>query len=176
MECKRRSDDIQITESCAFTERLCAASTYLDHIKQSTSLSDDDKKQLIVEFNEDLYRSVLDDVTHFVKEHEGDIKRVHSEWTELYGFAKCSVSECVQTERHYGGGRRYRKRERESEEEDALYAFYESLYDRVHHYIFHLYDVGLRADAASLSLSQQRDDEKEPQNEEVTVDEVFAVE
>jgi len=139
-------------------------------------LNENEKKSLFVEFNEESYGSLLDDIAHFVKVHDVDIERVQSEWTELYGFAKCSVSECAATERHHGGGRRDRKRERESEEEDALYAFYESAYDRMHHFIFHLYDLGLRVDAASLNLNQERDDEKEAESKGVTVDKLFAAE
>ena len=113
-------------------------------------MDDDAKRALFLEFNEEVYRSVLDDTAHFIKEHEDDLERVRKEWTERYGLPKCSVSECAQTERHYGRGREDRKRESVGEEEDALYAFYESLYDRIHHYIFHLFDVGLRVEASSL--------------------------
>ena len=134
------------------------------------------KRALFLEFNEEVYRSVLDDTAHFIKEHGDDIERVHGEWTELYGLPKCTVSECAQTERHYGRGRRDRKRESVGEEEDALYAFYESLYDRVHHFIFHLFEVGLRVDASSLSVGGGGGDEKEPESEGVAVDKLFAAE
>ena len=160
-----KSGDIPITERCSRLTRLCAALRYIEALRASTKLDEASRKELAVDFSENVYGSVLDDVAHFVKEHDGDIQRVHSEWTELYGFAKCSVSDCVQTERHYGGGRRDRKRERESKEESALHAFYESVYDRVHHYIFHLYEVGLRVDVESLNFNGNRGDEKEVENE-----------
>ena len=110
-----KSDDIPITERCSRLTRLCAATSYWNHIRDSAQFSEDEKRSLIVEFNENVYRSILDDVAHFVKEHDGDIQRVHSEWTELYGFAKCSVSESAETERHHeeeGGIERGRERVR----------------------------------------------------------------
>ena len=78
--------------------------------------------------------------------------------------------------RHYGRGREDRKRESVGEEEDALYAFYESLYDRIHHYIFHLFEVGLRVEASSLTQSEGGGDEKEAESEGVAVDQWFAAE
>ncbi len=143
-------DDTPVTERCAHSLRLCTASMYFEALRTSSKMDEAAKRALFVEFNEEVYRLVLDDAAHFIKEHEDDIGRVHGEWTERYGLPKCSVSDCAQTERHYGRGRRDRKRESVGEEEDALYAFYESLYDRIHHYIFHLFDVGLRVEASSL--------------------------
>lgn len=138
-------------------------------------MDEDAKRSLFLEFNETVYQSMIDDVTHFIKEHERDIDRVHSEWTEHYGFPNCSVSECAQTQRHYGGGRRDKKKENENDaNDDALYYFYESLYDRLHFYIFHLFDVGMRVNASSLGLSGDGDDEKETEIGGVTVDKGFA--
>ena len=65
---------------------------------------------------------------------------------------------------------------RKEEEEEALYAFYESVYDRIHHYIFHLFDIGLRVEASSLTLSEGGGDEKETESEGVAVDKLFAAE
>ena len=175
-ECLRSPDDSPITERCAYTLRLCTASMYLEALRTSSKMKEDAKKALFTEFNEEVYRLVLDDTAHFTKEHGDDIERVHREWTERYGLPKCSVSDCAQTERHYGRGRRDRKRESDGEEEDALYAFYESLYDRIHHYIFHLFKVGLRVEASSLTQSEGGGDEKEAESEGVAVDQWFAAE
>ena len=102
---------------------------YFHALKSSTSLNEEEKKALLVEFNEDIYQSVLDDTAHFIKVHENNIEKVHTEWTEHYGLPKCSVSECPHTARHYGRERREKKFE--GERQDELYAFYESLFDRV---------------------------------------------
>ena len=170
-KCSRHSDHIPITEQCAHTLRLCTASRYVDAI-MSSKLDEDMKRTLFVEFNEVVYDSVLEDTTHFVAEHSNDIQRVHDEWTQRYGMKKCSVSECTKTARHYGRGRR----EQQSKGQDAVHSFYRSLYDRVHHYIFHLFDIGLRVDMSSFALNAGGDDEKERESKGVTVDEFFAAE
>ena len=175
-ECSRSPDDIPITERCSALKRLCTANLYFDALSTSKSVDETMKRALFVEFNEVVYGSFLEDTVHLVKEHDGDIRQIHAEWTERYGVPKCTVSDCTKTARHYGRGRRDRKRESESEEEDALYAFYESLLDRVHHFVAHLFEIGLRVEASSLTLSEGGGDEKEAESEGVAVDKLFAAE
>ena len=69
-------------------------------------------------------------------------------------------------------------KERENKSQDAVYSFYESLYDRVHHFIFHLFDIGMRVDAASLTVDKggNEDDEKQTDSTGNEVDELFAAE
>ena len=172
--CDRYSDDIPITESCSHSLRICKAMRYFHGLRTSTTLDEEEKKELFVEFNQNIYPSLLDDIIHFVKEHENDIERVHREWTEIYGLPKCTVSECVQTARHYERRRRERKRECNNNDEDAVYNFYENEMDRVHFYIFHLFDVGMRVNTKSLILSEDEDDEKKVGSVGVTVDKLFA--
>ncbi len=174
---QKKDDGALITELCSHCKRLCAASRYYD-VLSGSKMDEEKKKALLVEFMETVYRSVLDDTAHFIKEHSEDLQQVWSEWTEQYGFAKCSVSHCAKTARHYGRGRRDRKKERESgKEEDALYAFYESLFDRFHNYLAHLFQIGLRVDTASLTATESKGgDEKEGDLEGQTVDTLFAAE
>lgn len=71
-DCQSNSDDIPITESCTFTKRLCTASMYLHALKSSTTLSEEERNSLFVQFNEDIYQSLLDDTAHFSKQQETD--------------------------------------------------------------------------------------------------------
>ena len=155
---KPQNDNDIITELCTHCKRLCAASKYYD-VLCAAKLSEEERKALLVEFMDTVYESVLDDTAHFIKEHEGDLQQVWKEWTERYGFAKCSVSKCAKTARHYGRGRRNGKNEKESENEDGTYTFYQSIFDRFHNYLAHLYQIGLRVD--TKSLVKNGDDEKE---------------
>lgn len=166
-ECTPHSDDVPITERCSYTKRLCTASMYFGVVSQSTTLSDEDKASLLVQFNEEAYQSMLEDTNHFIKEHENDISKVQKEWIELYGFPKCTVSECAQTARHYQRGETDTRQKTADTHDDALYAFYQSLYDRLHHYIFHLFEVGMRVDASLLTSTKLHD---------VAADEQFAAE
>ena len=102
-ECNRSPDDIPITERCIALKRLCTASLCFAHCKRlcaaskyydalcGAKMDEEDKKALLVEFMETVYHSVLDDTAHFIEEHAGDLQQVWKEWTERYGFAKCTT-------------------------------------------------------------------------------------
>ena len=175
-ECiKPKNDNDIITELCTHCKRLCVASKYYD-VLCTAKLDEEERKALLVEFMETVYESVLDDTAHFIKEHEGDLQRVWNEWTERYGFAKCSVSKCAKTARHYGRGRRNGNgRKNGGNEEDGRYTFYQSLFDRFHNYLAHLYQIGLRVDTASL-IKSEGDGKEDEELGGVTVDTAFAAE
>ena len=174
-DCNESPDDIPITERCSALKRLCTASLYFDAMN-SAKLEDGERRTLWVEFNEEVYQNVVEDTIHLVQKHDGDIQRIQREWTERYGLPKCTVSECTKTARHYGRERRERKKERNNGEEDALYAFHQSLHDRVHHFLFHLFDIGMRVETPSMAQGAEDEEQKEANLEGVAVDKCFAAE
>ena len=124
------------TAGCSHLQRLCAALKFWDLVS-SSKLSQERKETLLVEFNEEIYHSVVNDTVHLTKVHEGDLEAIYGEWVENHGFPNCTVSDCVKTARHYGRGRRERAEEKDGAAEgDALYLFYEAQCDRVHNYVF----------------------------------------
>ena len=176
MECRRTPDNLPLTERCSSLMRLCTASKYIDAVTAS-KLDEEDQRALMIEFNEEAYNMVLDDTIHLVNVHSDNIKLIQSEWIKNFGFPPCSVANCVRTTRHYGRGRREKMNEMIGDGKvDPIYDFYRSLYDRVHHFVWHLYDIGLRVDVNSLGLNVGGDDEKEGDMKGVTVDQVFAAE
>ena len=162
-----------ITELCSNCKRLCVASKYYDMLC-ATNLDEQKRKALLMEFMETVYQSVLDDTAHFIKEHSEDLQRVWKEWTERYGFAKCTVSQCAKTARHYGRGRRNVQKEKMNvTEEDAFYIFYQSLFDSFHNFVAHLYQIGLRVDTEAL-LKSGSNEKKDGNVSGLTDDTVFA--
>ena len=174
-DCSQSPDHIPITERCSALKRLCTASLYFDAMN-SSKLEDAMKKSLWIEFNEEVYQNVVEDTIHLVQKHDGDIKRIQREWTERYGVPKCNVAECTKTARHYSRGRREIKKEESNGGDDALYTFHQSLHDRVHHFLFHLYDIGMRVDMSSMAEVAEDEEEKETNSKGVTVDKSFATE
>ena len=170
-----------LTASCSSLWRLCIASQCFEaanNICDVNCKGDVADKSVFIEFCNIGYPSLLDDTIHLVQEHANDISRIHDEWTTRYGLPNCSVSECAKTARHYGRKQRdslQKGQSKQSEnEEDAQYTFYESVFDRVHNFVYHPYDLGLRVDASSFDVSGQDDDNKQTQSRGVTVDTLFA--
>ena len=174
--CDRHPDELPITERCTATKRLCAALLYFHALSTSMILNEEEKKALFVEFSQEVYKSLLSDSIHFVKEHERDIKRVHIEWTEMYGLPKCPASKCAQITRHYTRGRRRDCDQGLINEDDAIYNLYETAYDRLHHFLFHLFEIGMRVDTQTMTQRVEDEEEKEMNFEGVTVDKWFAAE
>ena len=175
-ECKHATDTtVLITDCCSYLKRLCAASRYFD-ILNASNLDEDKKKELFVEFMETVYDSVLDDTAHLLKQHAGDVQQIWIEWTERYGFPKCSVSKCMKTARHYGRGRRDKlKMKKNGQENDDIYAHHQSHFDRLHNFVAHLYDTGLRVDTASLLQNEEESKTDENLDNSMT-DKQFAAE
>ena len=173
-KCRPPLNEALLTETCPVLKRLCAASRYFDVINTS-KLDENEKKLLFVEFNEDVYDLVVDDTTHLVQKHSDHVQRINSEWAEKCGFPNCTVSECAKSTRNYGRGRREREKGQRNIEDDGLYSFYESIYDRVHNFVAHLYDIGLRVDEEAL-LKKVGGDQKEEDTENLLVDKWFEAE
>ena len=177
VKCRRPSTNQLLTECCPSLSRLFAASRLFEAITNYSEIKEEKKKSILVEFCSETYVCLLDDVTHLVQGHSNDINQFHEEWTQRYALSKCTVTECAKTARHYRRGNSERmKRKEDGNEQDALYDFYESEFDKVHNFVFHLYDLGLRVDTSSLTLNQEEDDEKESELKGVKVDKLFAAE
>ena len=173
--CGPHSKSTAITDRCSHLKRLCVASRYYDALSTG-KVGEEMRKRAFIEFNEEVYHSLIDDVGHLLSAHSDDVMAVHREWVEEYGFPNCSVSECAKTDRHYLRGHRERKKASSSDhEQDALYSFYEALFDRVHNFVAHLFDIGLRVDTASL-IDEMGRDQKEDVLDGLTVDALFAAE
>lgn len=175
-ECQRPVGSALVTDSCSAVERLCFASRYWS-VLNAAEVDEEERRALFVEFNEEVYHFIVDDAAHFVRAHSADLEQVWSEWTLNYGFARCTVSDCAQTERHYGRGRRERTKETKGadNEHDAVYSFYEALYDRVHNLIAHLFDIGLRVDESTL-LEEVGGNGEDEDMEGLSVDKLFEAE
>ena len=174
-DCSDASNDIPITDRCPALKRLCTASLHFDAVN-SYKIEDALKKSLWVEFNEEVYPNVVEDTIHLVRKHGNDIQQIQREWMERYGFPKCTISECTKTVRHYGRERRERANESNNGEEDAMYEFHQSLHDRVHNFVFHLFDIGMRVHTPSIGQGADDEEEKDANLEGVAVDKWFAME
>ena len=165
------------TECCPSLSRLCAASRLFEAITNNSEINEEKKKSILVQFCSEIYVSFLDDVSHFVQGHSNDINEIHEEWTRRYGLPKCTVTECIQTARHYRRGNSERMKTKEDDnEQNALYDFYRSEFDKVHNFVFHLYELGLRVDISKLNLNEEGTDEKQTEFKGAKVDKLFAAE
>eukprot|EP01084_Bolivina_argentea_P101404 181815_1 len=138
----------KIIKNCTHLERLSIGLKYHNLCV--------DKKEKFIEFCEKIYVELLNDIIHIIKLHGGtdDLVRITDELTKDYGFKKCKLSNCKKLERHYRRGRFRRDKNTQPDETDE---FYSSCFDQIHHYIFHLFELGLRTNSPNVDLKQDNE-------------------
>ena len=64
-----------------------------------------------------------------------------------YAFKQCDINSCILSDRHCKGNRTNDNGKDDDDNNnkmDPMFLFYQSIYDSVHYYLFHLFDLGLR--------------------------------
>ena len=81
-------------------------------------------------------------------DHNHQLQEIHNQVITSEHFGPCVIEKCVMFKRHYSKNRRNNGHGAVSQtykhQQDPLFLFYRELFDSAHHYIYHLYDVGLR--------------------------------
>eukprot|EP01084_Bolivina_argentea_P250451 419600_1 len=90
------------------------------------------------------YKVLLDDYIHIVTKHNNtdDLDEIYNILTTDYQFSDCNINRCGFSVRHYRNRNIEEEKKQSDEEENSV--FYGELMDRIHCYIFHLYDFGMR--------------------------------
>eukprot|EP01084_Bolivina_argentea_P011361 21240_1 len=81
----------------------------------------------------DQCRTLLDDWIHVLTIHSHQLQNINQ---QLSNDILCRINDCQLTARHYSIKQLTLK--------DYHCAFYQTLLDNIHFYLFHLYDIGLR--------------------------------
>eukprot|EP01084_Bolivina_argentea_P247681 414354_1 len=91
------------------------------------------------------YKTILDDYIHIVSQHNStnDLDEIYHILRDNYQFLECDINQCGFSLRHYRNRNTDQQVKNESDE-DNNYIFYRDLMDKIHWYIFHLYDSGMR--------------------------------
>mgnify|MGYP001349339643 CR=1 FL=1 len=102
----------------------------------------------IAEFIDNVYGEVLNDWIHFMATHSHQIEDIHDELmskTTTFGGCRDGIS-CALFLRHFDGDRdRSNDIELDSNSDDGVRTvFYGELFDRIHHFLYHLFDAAMR--------------------------------
>eukprot|EP01084_Bolivina_argentea_P305543 527846_1 len=139
--------------NCAALQRMFVGLKYYDVLFSNTTnikMTETETKQIFLHFNEMVYnkKQLLDDHVHIIKQHNASkqIIEIQNELKRNYNMTKCNISKCSILSRHYRArGIDYKYNERKNTaEQDSQYEFYCECYHKIHHQIFHLFQMGLR--------------------------------
>eukprot|EP01084_Bolivina_argentea_P299460 516196_1 len=137
--------------NCTHLKQLSLGLKYYHHL-----LDNDMSKQKLISFSTE-YNTLLADYIHFIKEHASidELIQIEKELRNIYGFKKCDLKTCKKVKRHY------RLCEDEKKDnEDGTFELYSDFYDRFHHHIFHLFEMGLRLDPSLIQESEEEEEQK----------------
>eukprot|EP01084_Bolivina_argentea_P101471 181914_1 len=126
-----------IVPKCNYLSRMSYALKY--YLVLCTSNTG---KSIFNQFCMESYKQCVDDNIHFVCRHSHQILQISSYLQKHYQFKICNLSGCRLTQRHY---------ERKQAEDDGFYC---ELFDNLHYFLFHLYDVGLRVQLSSINITK----------------------
>ena len=121
---------ISIDGRCDYFNRLAKGLEYHKQIHQD--------KNKVMEFVGKVYKSFIDDFNHINQYHNHQIKQMMDLMINIHGFTKCKIP-CKSLSRHY------RDSKDEENHHDHVFIFNRNLFDTIHCFIFHSYDVGLRS-------------------------------
>eukprot|EP01084_Bolivina_argentea_P091721 165084_1 len=150
----RRSGKTQngIVSNCSHLQRAIAAlKLYEDQCGDiyNESKQNIDDKHIFLTFCSESYPNFLDDYVHIITNHDHELLKISRELRREYGFKKCLVSECNKVKRHLDIINIERK------EDEFKQEFHCSYFDTLHHFIFHLHDIGIRTDIKQTTENNQ---------------------
>eukprot|EP01084_Bolivina_argentea_P083792 151690_1 len=115
------------TDDCDALHRLTQALQYHSVMNQEE----------FTDFCVNNYKNALNDHIHFMMTHSKQDEQINNIFIQRDDFSRCAVSKCNAFGRHY-------TKRRQKTTNDETYSFYMDLFDQFHHFIYHLFDIGLR--------------------------------
>ncbi len=139
--CKR------IIKQCQCTKRIIKALQYYDTLDVENNENDKDK---LINFSENIYKGLLNDFIHFIEYHNDSIQleQVSNILQKAYNFKTCDVTKCGKAIRHNRD--KTHDEQKYNGKEDETFVFYRDLFDQIHCYLYHLFDIGLRIKQSNL--------------------------
>eukprot|EP01084_Bolivina_argentea_P010361 19304_1 len=157
----RQSNKIDGTISnCSALLRLSVALAYYQLLfGQHYDKINQDKQKEFLNFSLHIYKGLLDDWDHFISKHSSNLQLmlIADELIKTHNIKPCDMYRCNTMIRHY---RRQEERNHTNSDrvdaKDGMYAFFVDCYDRFHHHIFHLFELGLRVNPMEQTIKEDK--------------------
>ena len=123
-------------QNCDYMKRITIAMKYYQSFSNNKI-----EKEVFINFCEAVYTNFLDDYIHFMSVHNYHLTSIANELQRAYGVTQCTIDSCDIIGRHY---RMNTRTDETGSDDDETDSFYKDSFDRIHHQIFHLKDLGFR--------------------------------
>ena len=108
-------------------------------------------------FCNEVYNQILNDYQHVISVHSDHLEQINDELLRNDELGTCEAAKCASFRRYYDSSRRRRIKQNNAEDLDTKLLFYCELFDNIHHWLFHLYQIGMRVKSASLNEEKIED-------------------
>eukprot|EP01084_Bolivina_argentea_P088413 159626_1 len=128
----------------------------------SLALDDQHYQDKLLRYCQEINQSLLDDYTHIVTKHQKQLAETYRIMVNKYNMNQCKLADCLSVRRHYRN-RAIRNSHQVNQpnndtESEQYFLFYQDLFDGIHCYFYHLYDIGLRVQLDDIKHDVGNDD------------------
>ena len=137
---------------CASISRIINASIYHQSLlrRHSKSL---DGLQIFGEFIDSSYAYFLNDIIHLISGHAHDIEEIHNLMMKQSNSISCDINHCLITDRHCGiDDGQNGNIQKYKNHKDGPCKLYCQIFDNIHYYIVHIFEMGLREKKQDLEI------------------------
>lgn len=168
-----QDENVNIIQRCDRLNRLIHALKYY-HLSNISNESVNDG--VFVDFCVDIYEEALNDWTHFIDHHSDQLQHINEQLINDENFGECNIKKCAVFKRHHDQRRMHLvNNDREKLDGIGKNVFFGELFDNIHHYLFHLYQTGMRAKMHIASHDEVKDDDGDRKHDEYKcIDHEFA--
>ena len=128
-DCDTNNDNSHHT--CIALLRLMKALEYYSMIDIANNSKHQD---LFLDFMQKIYHQFVNDYIHLINDHSQQIETIYQSLQDKQQI--CDITKCEYTSRHHQNS--------VTKLSDETLNFYKTIYDTLHFYLYHLFDVGLR--------------------------------
>ena len=163
---------------CDHLNRMIHALQYyqLLNIHQNTS-----NIHLFMHFCMEIYKELLNDYQHIITIHGDQLETINQQLINNNDNLKqCHHSNCMLFKRYYNNSRTAITNESSATSDscvttkfDGETLFFCELFDNIHHWLYHLYDVGMRVKSSVINHHQNNDEKNDNEDDDQYVDHEF---
>ena len=108
------------------------------------------------------YPNYLDDISHLHQKHEYDLEKIHDLLLKNDQYQKCDINSCLITDRHcdINDGKNGNIDNYDVNNMDPLYLFNSQIWDSVHFYGAHIFELGMRERARDQNQDSKNNDDE----------------
>ena len=167
-----KRDNIKyIIDECDQLQRILYGLKYYAFLKLDEIASNND---IFLSFCEIVYKQLINDYQHIISHHSDDLEKINTQIINDKNFGDCNHLKCISFRRYYNDSRRRSNENNadydDDEKTDRKLLFYQEIFDNIHHWLFHLFHVGLRTKKKDLVENDDDDDDDDMKDSNEYID------